>query len=131
MTIVAQLFEHVVGIDTHARTHTYCLLAAATGAVIDTAVFPTTKAGNARAVTWIVRRTSSCSGDSLPGTGEVDLVVVALDCSGLEISVPSAAVFLPVPYTSSHPRSVPRTMPRSSAMPRTVAPGVDSYKSTA
>ena len=27
--------------------------------------------------------------------------------------------------------NVPRTMPRSSAMPRTVAPGVDSYKSTA
>ena len=32
---------------------------------------------------------------------------------------------------SSQCRSVPRTMPRSSAMPRTVAPGVDSYKSTA
>ena len=31
MTIVAQLFEHVVGIDTHARTHTYCLITASAG----------------------------------------------------------------------------------------------------
>ena len=44
------MFEHVVGIDTHARTHTYCLIAAATGAVVDTATFPTTKTGNARAI---------------------------------------------------------------------------------
>ena len=54
-----------------------------------------------------------------------------MDCKGLVVSVPSAAVFLPVPYAWSHWRSVPRTMPRSSAIPRTVAPGVDSYKSTA
>ena len=57
MTIVAELFEHVVGIDTHARTHTYCLIHSATGAVIDTAAFPTTKAGQRRAISWIVRRT--------------------------------------------------------------------------
>lgn len=25
MTIVAEPFEHVVGIDTHAHSHTYCL----------------------------------------------------------------------------------------------------------
>ncbi|CCG02766.1 IS110 family transposase [Blastococcus saxobsidens] len=56
MSIVAETVEHVVGIDTHARTHTYCLLHARTGAVIDTATFPTTKAGNARAIGWIVRR---------------------------------------------------------------------------
>src|SRR5690606_16385639 len=50
--------------------------------------------------------------------------------SGLRVKLPSAAVFLPVPCRSSQCRSVPRSMPRSSAMPRTVAPGVDSYKST-
>jgi hypothetical protein len=26
MSLVAQTVDHVVGIDTHARTHTYCLL---------------------------------------------------------------------------------------------------------
>lgn len=57
MAIVAELFEHVVGIDTHARTHTYCLIACTTGAVVDSATFPTSKAGHARAVAWIVRRT--------------------------------------------------------------------------
>ena len=54
-----------------------------------------------------------------------------LVCNGLVVSVPSAAVFLPVPYPSSQCRSVPRTTPRSAAIPRTVAPGVDSNKSTA
>lgn len=56
MSIVAETIEHVVGIDTHARTHTYCLLHARTGAVIDTATFPTSKSGNARAINWIGRR---------------------------------------------------------------------------
>lgn len=56
MPIVAETVEHVVGIDTHARTHTYCLLHARTAAIIDTATFPTSKAGNARAISWIQRR---------------------------------------------------------------------------
>ncbi len=37
MSIVAETVEHVVGIDTHART--YCLVHARTGAVVDTATF--------------------------------------------------------------------------------------------
>ncbi|MGF3057461.1 IS110 family transposase [Microbacterium sp. YY-01] len=57
MELVAEQFEHVVGIDTHARTHTYCVIHSRTGAVIDTATFPTSSAGNARALDWIVRRT--------------------------------------------------------------------------
>ena len=75
-------------------------------------------------------RATFCSGASSTASAGT-LEVGDLDCSGLEVSVPSGAVFLPVPYASSQWRSVPRTMPRSSAMPRTVAPGVDSYKSTA
>lgn len=57
MVLVAEQFEHVVGIDTHARTHTYCVIQSRTGAVIDTAVFPASTAGHARAVSWVVRRT--------------------------------------------------------------------------
>ena len=56
MSIVAEIVEHVVGIDTPARTHTYCVVHARTGAVIDTATFPTSKSGNARAISWITRR---------------------------------------------------------------------------
>lgn len=71
-------------------------------------------------------------GHGLYGEGlEGPLDEVDVDCSGLEVNVASTAVFLPVPYTSSQCRNVPRTMPRSSAIPRSVAPGVDSYKSTA
>ncbi len=62
MSIVAETVEHVVGIDTHARTHTYCLVHARTGAVVDTATFPTSKSGNIRAINWIVRR---CPGSVL------------------------------------------------------------------
>ena len=50
MTIVADLYPHVVGIDTHARTHTYAVLHH--GRLLDTATFPTHQAGLARAVDW-------------------------------------------------------------------------------
>ena len=87
MTIVAQLFEHVVGIDTHARTHTYCLIAAATGAVIDTATFPTNKAGNARAVTWIVRRTSGSVLAAVEGTSSYGAgITAALSEAGFDVA---------------------------------------------
>ena len=87
MTIVAQLFEHVVGIDTHARTHTYCLIAAATGAVIDTATFPTTKSGNARAVSWIVRRTSGSVLAAVEGTASYGAgITAALGEAGFDVA---------------------------------------------
>ena len=41
------------------------------------------------------------------------------------------AVVVPEPCFSTHSRSAPREIPRSAAMPFNVAPGVDSYKSTA
>lgn len=56
MTIVAQNFDHVIGVDTHARTHTLTAVNAL-GAAGPTATFPTTDAGLARAVEWI-RRTA-------------------------------------------------------------------------
>lgn len=59
MTIVVEKYVHVVGVDTHSRTHTYAVLASATGQVIDTATFPTTQAGITRAIGWIGRRTTT------------------------------------------------------------------------
>jgi len=35
--IVADKFDQVVGVDTHARNHTYCVVHSRTGAVVDTA----------------------------------------------------------------------------------------------
>lgn len=56
MTIVANKYTHAVGVDTHAKTHTYALLGSATGQVADTATFPTSPPGIARATAWMNRR---------------------------------------------------------------------------
>lgn len=56
MTIVAHTHSFVIGVDTHARNHALAVLAS-TGQVIDTAQFPTTAAGMARAISWAGRRT--------------------------------------------------------------------------
>jgi transposase len=58
MTIVANEYAHVVGVDTHAKTHTYAIVVAATGQVADTATFPTSPPGIARATAWMNRRTA-------------------------------------------------------------------------
>jgi transposase len=55
MSIVAEQYEFVIGVDTHAATHTLSVITAATGAVIDQAVFSTTPSGLDRALTGITR----------------------------------------------------------------------------
>jgi len=57
MTIVAHAHPFVIGVDTHARTHTLAVLVAATGELVATEQFPTTDAGLDRAVSWAARRT--------------------------------------------------------------------------
>lgn len=57
MTIVAERYPFVVGVDTHARSHAMSILKAATGAVVDEAQFPASAAGLARAIKWVARRT--------------------------------------------------------------------------
>lgn len=56
MPIVSEQYELVIGVDTHAATHTLSVVNAATGAAIDRAGFPTSAAGLDRARTWIMRR---------------------------------------------------------------------------
>ena len=58
MTIVAHAHPFVIGVDTHARTHTLAVLVAGTGELIGTEQFPATEAGMNRAVTWAGRRTA-------------------------------------------------------------------------
>jgi hypothetical protein len=57
MTIVAHAHPFVVGVDTHARTHTFAVLVAGTGELIATEQFPATDAGMDRAIGWTARRT--------------------------------------------------------------------------
>lgn len=57
MTIVADTYRHVIGVDTHAATHTYVVLDAATAAITaGPSKFPTSPAGLERAVAWCQRR---------------------------------------------------------------------------
>lgn len=57
MAIVAHTYPFVIGVDTHARSHTLAILTAVTGALVDSAQFPATSAGIKRAIAWVARRT--------------------------------------------------------------------------
>lgn len=69
---VAEFYRYVVGVDTHAATHSFAVVAAPNGALIDQATFPTTAAGLRRARDWIGRRTG----------GDLDGVLVAAEGTG-------------------------------------------------
>src|SRR3954447_928312 len=72
MTIVADIYTYVVGIDTHAQKHAYIIIEAATAKIIDQNEFPTNGPGLTRALAWIGRRTHGCITDTLisaEGTG--------------------------------------------------------------
>ena len=56
-TIVAHTHPFVIGVDTHARTHTYAVLTAA-GEHLGTETFPNSAAGRSRAISWAGRRAS-------------------------------------------------------------------------
>jgi transposase len=53
---VAEEYDRVVGVDTHAATHTMTLLTA-TGGVVEHRMFPNSAAGLRRALSWIGNRT--------------------------------------------------------------------------
>ncbi|GAB3571036.1 IS110 family RNA-guided transposase [Spelaeicoccus albus] len=55
-TIVAQTYSYVIGVDTHAATHTYAIITA-DNQHVDAQTFPTTTAGMNRAIAWAARRT--------------------------------------------------------------------------
>jgi len=57
VTIVAHAHPYVVGVDTHARTHTLAILVAATAELVSAEQFPATGPGMDRAVAWAARRT--------------------------------------------------------------------------
>jgi transposase len=60
-SIVSDEYEFVIGVDTHAATHSFAVVAAATGAVLAHAVFPTSAGGRSRAQSWMARRTAGAA----------------------------------------------------------------------
>jgi len=58
MTIVSQIIDFVIGVDTHAKTHTFAVTAAS-GQALAQRPFPVTSAGFTRAQEWVARITSN------------------------------------------------------------------------
>lgn len=75
MTIVAEHFAYVIGIDTHAKTHTYAIIETRTGASTGCKTFPTTDEGIARAITWIRNSTTGEILAAVEGTGSYGAVL--------------------------------------------------------
>jgi transposase len=76
MTIVADVYEYVAGVDTHAKTHTVAIIEAATSKLVGTATFPATASGMRRALAWITRR----------GFGAVLMVIEGIGSYGAQIA---------------------------------------------
>lgn len=71
--IVADTYQFVIGIDTHAATHHYAIIDTRTGGVLDDREFPTHAKGLLRAAAWIARRTGEPTG------GDLDRVLVSIE----------------------------------------------------
>lgn len=70
MAIVAEIYDFVIGIDTHSRTHTYAIGNTTTGAKVGCEAFPVTKPGMNRAITWIHRNTTGEILATIEGTNQ-------------------------------------------------------------
>lgn len=68
MPIVSQVYDYVIGVDTHARTHTLVVLNAA-GAKLAADTFPTSAPGLARAQAWMIRHAGGRVLVAMEGTG--------------------------------------------------------------
>jgi transposase len=85
--IVSEKYAFVIGVDTHAATHAFALVAGETGAVLDGSEFPTTTAGLARALSWLDQRLDGASAlVVVEGTGSYGAIVTErLLASGHEV----------------------------------------------
>lgn len=61
MPTVAEEYDVVIGVDTHAATHTMSLVSGPTWAIAEQRTFPTSPAGLNRAVHWVQNRTTDCT----------------------------------------------------------------------
>lgn len=71
--IVADAYQFVVGVDTHAATHHYAIIDTRTGGLVEDREFPTHAKGLLRAAAWIGRRTGEPTG------GDLDRVLVSIE----------------------------------------------------
>jgi len=79
MSIVSGIYDIIIGVDTHAATHTLVAVKANTGAILDQATFPTSSAGINRSLGWVERRTNSPELDETWGY-PLTLAAMATSC---------------------------------------------------
>lgn len=65
MPIVVEQYDFIVGIDPHARTHTFAIVDTGTGEEIGNETFPVAVPSGQRALAWISRRTGAEKDDVL------------------------------------------------------------------
>ncbi|WP_157129590.1 IS110 family transposase, partial [Nocardia amamiensis] len=86
MACIAELYDYVIGADTHARTHMFVIIETRTGAVTDSGEFPTHRAGLARAIAWIGRRTTGTVFAAVEGTSSYGAgLTTALAAAGIPV----------------------------------------------
>lgn len=85
--IVSEQYEFVIGVDTHAATHTFALVSARTGAVLRNAVFAASAAGLSRAQDWLTRHAGGRPAlVAVEGTGSFGAILTdRLQSAGLEV----------------------------------------------
>jgi transposase len=85
--IVSEQYEFVIGVDTHAATHTFALVAAGTGAVLEHATFPASTSGLSRAQGWLDRRAGDQSAlVVIEGTGSFGAILTErLQAAGRQV----------------------------------------------
>lgn len=102
MSIVAEQYTHVIGVDTHARTHTYVVVDTVTGRVTAEETFPTSPPGLRRAITWMNR---VCPGTRLAAV-EGTNTYASLLCAALrDAEIPLTEVHPPTRTERRHGKS--------------------------
>jgi transposase len=86
VTTVADQYDYVVGVDTHAGTHTYAVLAAGNGRTLDSMRFPASPPGLSRALAWIRRHANGRVLVAIEGTGSYGAALTrALQAVGIPV----------------------------------------------
>lgn len=86
MPIVAETFTHVIGVDTHARSHAFALVDATTGKLLEERSFPTSPNGISRALAWMRRRAGESVAVAVEGTASYGATLTrALEAAQLSV----------------------------------------------
>lgn len=86
MPVVEEHYSYVIGVATHARTHTYAVVEARTGRLVSREEFPVNATGIDRAVAWIARLTSGSVLAAVEGVGSYGAgLVAALEQSSIPV----------------------------------------------